>query len=194
MDRKTFIISGLAIIQLCVTSTAILMYLSFSQISDVKAVGSILGNIGTLVAFIGFGIILHLRFKALGRRKRTLALCLPFFIASSFLGGYLALGYIMPDVFGAHDRFFGTLREWSAVEGPKPATAWNVMQKLDYILFNMPAFYLINWGLFALLWFGSLDPRAPSSNRLVQFMKTGFQRKAKLRARPLNALSNEVAV
>jgi len=32
--------------------------------------------------------------------------------------------------------------------------------------------------LFALLAFGCLDPRKPSKNRVVQFLKTGFARKA----------------
>ncbi len=180
MSRKAFLIWGLVIIQFAATSRAILMYLALSKIIDVNPVGFVPGDIQMLAVIIGFGVILHLRFKTIGRRKRVLALCLPFFLASMFLGGFLTMGYIMSDVFGAHDRFFSAIPVWAEMEDPKPATPWTSMQKWDYILFSMPAFYLMNLGLFALLWFGSLDPRKPSKNRMVQFFKTGFQGSGKV--------------
>jgi len=50
--------------------------------------------------------------------------------------------------------------------------------KIKFVLYLVPAYYLGMWSLFALLWFGSLDPRTPSKNGFIRFMKHGFQRRS----------------
>ena len=178
MSRKSFLIWGLVIVQLSVTASAVLMYLSLVNIVDTKTVGGTLNDLKSVAVFISFGIILHLRLKTVGRRKRILALCLSFYVAAMFLGAFLFLGYVMLDALGGHDRYFDVIHQWAKLEDPKPAVSWTVKQRLDLVLCWVPGHYLYHWGLFALLWFGSLDPRTPSKNRFVQFFKTGFQRKA----------------
>ena len=78
---------------------------------------------------------------------------------------------------GAYDRFFDPIADWANLDDPKPVTPWTAKQRVGFVLYHVPVMYLTQLGLFALLWFGSLDPRTPSKNRFVQFMKTGFQRK-----------------
>lgn len=178
MSRKSFLILGLVIIQFTVTISAVLGYLILAEIIDAN-----INDLNLLITAIGFGVILHLRFKTVGRRKHVLALCLPFFIVSLLLGVFLAAGYLMLDIFGAHARYFNVIHEWAKLEDPKAPLSWSVAQRMDYVFFTLPAHYLQNWGLFALLWFGSLDPRTPSKSKVIQFMKTGFQRKPKKRVK-----------
>ena len=75
---------------------------------------------------------------------------------------------------GAYTRFNEAIGEWARQDDPKSLTPWSFKHKIDYILILLPMHFLGQLGLFALLWFGSLDPRKPSKNRGVQFFKTGF--------------------
>ena len=177
MSRKAFLTWGLLIISLAVISYTATMYLSLSK-TLTGASGGLINTGILLTAVAGFGLILHLRFKAIGRRKRVLGLCLMFFIASWIIGAFLMLGFVMLDIFGAHDQYFSVITSWSTMNDPTLPVSWTVGQRLDFILLSwVPAFCLLNWGLIALLWFGSLDPRTPSKNRVVQFFKTGTWRK-----------------
>jgi len=178
MTRKAFLIWGLVIIQLVVIAFAVVQYLAFSKTVDPKAYGVSLYTLTTDVAIFSFAFLLFLRFKGTGWRKKVMALCIaaPLFIVFSFIGIFLMIGYIMADIFGAHDRFFGAIYVWVQAESPKPLTPWTVMQRVEYILFLTPAFYLTNLGLFALLWFGSLDPRKPSQNRVINALKAKLAR------------------
>ena len=174
MSRKAFLIWGLAIIAFFVAAHAVISYLSLSKMIDVKTIGATAMNGIITCTILGFAIILHLRFKAIGRRKRTLALCLPFFIASIFAGGFAAVGFLMADIFGAHDKYFNVISEWAALPEPKPAPTWSTAETLNYVFLQFTSTILISyWGLFALLWFGSLDPRKPSKNAFLHFMKHG---------------------
>ena len=178
MSRKAFILWGLAIIQLAVTAHAIFMYLSLSKSINSQTIGGGLIDITRIFVLIGFCIILYLRFKTVGRRKRILALCLPFLIVSGFVGAYFMLGVYMADVFNAHDRYFNVIKEWHKTGDSTLPVSWSISQRLDYIFVAcVPVLYMGYWGFFALLWFGSLDPRTPSKNRIVQFFKTGFTEK-----------------
>ena len=177
MSRKAFLIWGLVMIQLVIIAHAVLAYLTLSKIVDVRTVGVTVIDSILIFIVMSFGIILHLRFKALGRRKRVLAFCLPSFLISVCAGGFLTFGFVMSDIFGAHDRYFNVIHEWAALPEPKPALTWTTAERLNFIFLSIiPANILGYWGLFALLWFGSLDPRTPSKNRAIQFFKTGFQR------------------
>lgn len=183
MSRKAFLIWGLAIIQFSVTLVAVAIYLSLSKVIDAKAIAPSLGIAQLLVPLFGFSFILHLRFKETGRRNRVLALCLSFYLLSLVIGTPFIFGYLMSDIFGAQDRLFGAIREWGALDDPKPASPFSTIRKLDYAIFSIPSQYLVQWGLFILLWFGCLDPRKPSKNRFIRFMKHGFRRKTESSAR-----------
>jgi len=172
MSRKSFLIWGFVIIHLNVTAYAIMMYLALSKNIDPETTGGMINDGIFLMHLVGFGAILYMRFKTIGRRKRVLALCLPFFILSGILGSFLMLGFVTLDIFGAHDRYFNVITEWSKTGDPALPVSWTVSQRLDYILLTwVPAFYLTYWGLFALLWFGSLDPRTPGKGRFGKFVK-----------------------
>jgi len=176
MSRKAFLIWGLVTISLAVMSYATMMYFSLSKIISGTDGGMIIDGI-ILSTVAAFGLILYLRFKTVARRRGILLLCLSFYIASSVIGAFLMLGLIMLDIFGAHDRYFNVILEWSKTNDPSLPVSWTVGQRLDYILLSwVPAFCMFNWGLFVLLWFGSLDPRTPSKNGFIRFMKHGFQR------------------
>ena len=180
MSRKSFLIWGLVVISVSVMLAAIIQYLAFSKIIDPKALGVNLYALVSYAGIISFATILIIRLKGISWRKKGAALCIsaPLYIVFTILGALLASGYVMLDVFGAHDRFFDAIPEWTKLSEPKSATPWTVMERIEYVLFWVPGFYLMNLGLFALLAFGSLDPRTPSKNRVVQFLKTGFLRKA----------------
>jgi hypothetical protein len=61
--------------------------------------------------------------------------------------------------------------EWSNSADPTSTARFTVKHKIDYIIVMLPLHYLTNWSLFALLWFGSLDPRTPSKGRFAKFVK-----------------------
>ena len=173
MSRKAFLIWGLVIIQFNVTLYAVATYLAFSNVIDAKAVGLPLDIVTILVVLIGFFSILFLRFKKIGRRTRVLILLAPFYIFTATASTWLTLPYhdFIVANSGAQDRFSYAIYEFSKLEGQDQSAVWTVREKIDYILILMPAHYFGNWGLFALLWFGSLDPRSPSQNKAVTFIK-----------------------
>ena len=180
MSRKAFIIWGLVIIQLSVTASAVLMYLTLSEVIGLKS------NLGivALGQFFGpiiiLGVILHLRFKQIGRRKRILAFCIFLYLFSLTTINYPAMLYNDYVVMNSdtHAQFWQAAYDWTKSDTPESMSRWTAMQKIKYVSLDLPAYYLVYWSLFALLWFGSLDPRTPSKNRIVQFFKTGFPRKA----------------
>jgi hypothetical protein len=173
MSRKAFLIWGLAIITLGVLSVGVLQFLGLSKIIDLKAVLTPYSFAQLLLPIIGFGILLHLRFKEIGRRKRTLALCLIFYILSMPYAGILSLIYndLIFENSSAQTRFYEAIGEWARQDNPKAETPWSFKHKIDYILAMMPMHILSSWNLFALLWFGSLDPRTPSKGRFAKFVK-----------------------
>ena len=184
MSRKSFIIWGLVIISLYPITVAVVQYLGLSRIIEISSAGLFLA-MGLLFGMpLAFGTLLHLRFKEIGRRKRVLALCIFLYVITLTMANPSMLynDYVIMDS-GAQTRFFEAIGTWSQTHDADTLMVWTVKQKLDYVLIMMPSAYIMNWGLFALLAFGSLDPRTPSKNRVVQFFKTGFQRKSTAVAR-----------
>jgi hypothetical protein len=186
MSRKTFLIWGLVIIQIYPIGIAVLQYLGFSRLIDVKTIGFNLAIVLVVLPLIAFVAILFVRFIEIGRRKRALLLCIPLYIALTFVGGLLTIPYTdyIITYSGAQDRFYGAISDWAEANSSQEMT-WTVKQKLDYILIMLPFAYLSQLGLFALLWFGSLDPRKPSQGRapspfrgrwLERFSKRGSRR------------------
>lgn len=133
-----------------------------------------------------FGIILHLRFKRIGRRKRTLALCVFLYLLTLIMPGPSMLynDHVVANS-GAETRLFGAIREWSQTHNANTPVVWTQKQILNYVLITFPMHFIGQWGLFALLWFGSLDPRTPGQGRapspfrgrwLERFSKRGSRR------------------
>ena len=181
MSRKSFIIWGLLIIQLSVTGVAVTQYLTFSKVIDIRELGAFLPVGQLLLPAIAVGIILHFRFKKIGHRKRTLALCMFLYLYSITMPNIPATLYSDYVIMGSdiQTRFHQAIGEWAKLDDPKSGTPWTAIQKIEYICLMLPPSYLAHWNIAALLWFGSLDPRKPSKNRVVQFFKTGFQRKSR---------------
>lgn len=179
MSRKSFLIWGLVIIHLLVLGVAIAQYLAFSKIIDLKTLAPTLALGLGLTPLILFALGLHLRFKAIGRRKRIWIATAWIFHVFLIAGSWLSYLYITTIVMesGAQERFFSAIGEWAELENPKPATPWTLKQKLDYIFVLTPTSYLSSLGFFALLWLGSLDPRTPSKTRFGQFLKNQRFRK-----------------
>ena len=178
MSRKAFLIWGFVIISLFPAFIAIVQYLSISRIIEIED-AAIFGTVALLIAtLLMFGTILNLRFKKIGRRKRILALCLFLYLFTLTMTGPSMLynEYVIANS-GAETRFFGAIGEWAKTYPSDSEVIWTEKQKLDYVLIVIPMNYLYQWGLFALLWFGSLDPRTPSKTGFIRFMKHGFQRK-----------------
>ena len=190
MSRKAFLIWGLVIVSFTPMATAAIQYLGISKIIDVKAMNQASDYLAVTYLIgipIAFGTVLHLRFKDIGRRKRILALCLSLYIISLPLTWYLSSLYAAQS--GATERFMGAIGEWANMSDPKSETPWTHKHAINYALASLPSNYLAQLGLFALLWFGSLDPRKPSKNRFVQFMKTGFERKDTPKAAEITKLA-----
>lgn len=176
MSRKAFIIWGLVIISLSPITVAVVQYLGLSRLIEIDSVGLNL-TLGTFfLTPLAFGALLHLRFKEIGRRKRILVLCIGLYLFTLTMTNPSTLynDYVIMDS-GAQTRFIEAIGEWAQTHDADSLMTWTVKQKLDYVLIMLPMSYLHNWGLFALLAFGSLDPRKPSNNRVVQFLKSGFQ-------------------
>ena len=178
MSKKAFVIWGLVIIQLYVTVRIILLYLVFSKIIDVThPVFSPALNYWPVIAF---GIILYFRSKTVVHQKRFLALSVPIYLIFTMVGVGLVYLYVTK-VYMESDaviRFHGAIGDW-ARNGTGTEMSWTLEQKLDNILALTPIIYLGNLGLFALLWFGSLDPNTPSQNQIIQRLKGALMREAK---------------
>ena len=173
MGRKAFLIWGLVIIHLLVLGVAIAQYLAFSEIIDLKALAPTLGLWLGLTPLILFSLVLHFRFKAIGRRKRIWIASVWIFSVFLLAGSWLSYFYITTVVTesGAEERFFAAIGEWAKLDDPKSATPWTLKQKLDYIFVLTPTSYLSSLGFFALLWLGSLDPRKPGNGKLQGLMR-----------------------
>lgn len=171
MSRKAFLIWGLIIIQFYVTVMAIVTYLGVSKIIDLKESGLYIGLFQLIMPISAFGSLLFMRFKSIGRKKRTLAVCLPFYLFSSIATTSMAGLYMeIVDFSGqAMMPFVNGITEGGGVK------TWI---KIKFVLYLVPAHYLGMWSLFVLLWFGSHDPRTPSKNGFIRFIKHGFARKS----------------
>lgn len=168
MSKKAFVIWGLAIIQLYVTAIALTQYLAFSKIIDVT--NPILSSALNYWPIIAFGTILYLRSKTDLHQKGFWALSIPLYLVFSGIGAglvYLYLTGIYMESEGAN-RFVDAIHDWAKNNETGTEMSWTVKQKLDNILVLIPVSYLGNLGLFALLWFGSLDPNTPSQNQNIQ--------------------------
>jgi len=161
MSRKAFLIWGLAIITLSILSVSVVQFLVISKIIDLKAIAAPFSFSQLLLPIIGFGTLLFLRFKEIRRRKRTLVLCIIFYVLALPFAGILILPYFdyILENSGAMTRFHEAIGEWARQDHPKAETPWSFKHKIDYILAMMPVSILSNWALFALLWFGCLDPQ-----------------------------------
>ncbi len=201
MSRKSFLIWGLAIIIIIPLATAAVRLLALSDIipNDEsldfmnQASGAILLAHLTLVPLF-FGVIIYLRFKEIGRRKRTLAVCLLLF-AFAFLFSVTpnALTSFYDDHMikdsGTMTRFWDALAETGKQGTSKSDSPWTLKHAIDFSLIHLLGDFISQIGLFALLAFGSLDPRTPSKNRVIQFFKTGF----KFKDRPKTAKVTKLA-
>ena len=184
MNRKAFLIWGLVIISFYPIASAITGFLALSNIIDAKRAATNLVFTCLIGVTFAFGVVLHLRFKKIGRRKRILTLCIFLYMLSLTITPFnlatLYNDYIVTNS-AAYARFHAALGEWTKSDIMTNTSPWSLKHKIDYILVMLPGHYLVQIGLFALLWFGSLDPRIPSKSKIIQFMKTGFQRKSKNR-------------
>jgi len=188
MSRKAFLIWGLAIITLGVLNASIMHLLVLSKVIDFEAVKIPFTFAQLLLPIIGFGTLLGLRFIEIGRRKRTLFLCLLFcFFSMPYAGIFSHLYFdLIFENSDALTRFNEAIGEWARQDDPKAETPWSFKHKIDYILAMMPMHILSSWNLFALLWFGSLDPRKPSKNAFIHFMKHGRFRAGEEKKRVMN--------
>ena len=190
MSRKAFLIWGLAIISFAPIITAVVQFLGLSKIiphgqstAFIKQAAIYLAPVYLIGIPLSFGTIFYLRFKEIGRRKRFWALFMFFFMCNLMLlpitPNFLVTFYdnhIVKDS-GAMTRFWAAAVESSKQTPHQSVTPWTFKHVLDFVLINLPSQFLAQISFFAFLWFGNLDPRTPSKNRFVQFMKTGFQRK-----------------
>jgi len=164
MSRKAFILWGLALIHAYLLVWAIGMYLVLSMTIHKDLFFSQLSFLFFLTLFFGFGALLWKRFETIGRRKRALAWCALFYVGAWLFTVIYAAFYPMDFIINeaAHDKFFDHIYTWKENGGTGPL--WTPMQKIEYILFGqMPSRYFGIWPLFALLWFGNRDPKAPIS-------------------------------
>ena len=176
MSRKRFLIWGLGLIHAYLILWAIGLYLMLSKIIPSDLFVLKLSALFALTLFFGFGVLLWKRFKTTGRRKLTLIWCTLFYVVAWLFTVIFVALYPFDIIFyeAAHDKFFSHIRTWHENGGSGPL--WTPMQKIEYILVGqIPSRYFGIWPLFALLWFGSRDPKAP----LPFFGKTKSKRASK---------------
>jgi len=158
MSRKAFVLWGLGLFHAYLLIIAIVAYMVISKIIPRDILRSAL-NPGTLLSIAliaSYGVILWKRFNVVGRRKRTLIWCFIFYLVATALGSFMVMFYL-----DAADFVSNAMMPFvhANLEGGVP-TVWI---KMRFTLYLIPGFYLGNWGLFALLWFGNRDPKAPIS-------------------------------
>ena len=158
MSRKAFIIWGLGLINTYALGKALLTYLTFSNIIELEALQTSLWPISSFfdALWIIFGVVLWKRLRASGYPIRTFFLCFLFGIAAFTLSVFPVIAF--HDVAGFHTHALMPIVDAKGA-GSDPTVWMNV--KIS--LYMLSAFYIQQWGLFALLWFGSRDPKAPNS-------------------------------
>ena len=190
MSRKAFLIWGVVVLSSAPIATAIIQILAFSEFIDHSQSAEFMNQASVFLAIAHlfgfppvFGTILYLRLKEIGRRKSIVGLCtfLFIFIFITYVTTPSILATLYDDHIvqdsGAVTRFWAASAEWARQTDPQTSTPWTLKQICDFILITTPMHFLNQWGLFALLWFGTLDPRTPSKNGFTRFMKHGFQGK-----------------
>ena len=107
MSRKAFLIWGLMIISCLPVFIAASQYLGVSRIIDLNKAAVVSAILSFIVVPFLFGIILNLRFKLIGRRKRILALCIFLFLITLIMPGPAMLynDHVVANS-GAESRFF----------------------------------------------------------------------------------------
>jgi len=162
MSRKAFVIWGLGLIHAYLFVWAIGMYLTLSRVIPSDLFHSKLSFLIFLTLFFGFGALLWKRFGTIERRKRRLAWCALFYVVSWLFTMIFIAPHIGDFIYNqaASDKFFDHIYTWNKNGGVGPL--WSPLQKIEYILFGqIPSRYFGIWPLFALLWFGSRDSKAP---------------------------------
>jgi len=158
MSRKAFVLWGLGLFHAYLLIIAIVAYMVISKIIPRDILRSALnpGPLLSIALMASYGVILWKRFNVVGRRKRTLIWCFIFYLVATALGSFMVMFYL-----DAADFASNAMMPFvhASLEGGVP-TVWI---KMRFTLYLIPGFYLGNWGLFALLWFGSRDPKAPIS-------------------------------
>lgn len=159
MSKKTFVLSGLALLHAYFLLIATAQYLAISRALPVEKMAAV-SNLLVLGLFLSFGALLHVRFKAIGRRKRHLVWCTLFCLASYIIGGMIAVLYIF-----AADAVTDT--QWEQVRAISQGLDVTLWMNLKFVLYLVPLSYILSWGLFALLWFGARTPKdkQPSADR-----------------------------
>jgi len=182
MSRKAFILWGLALIHLHILTITILQYLALSQIISIEvfksyAPAGVLLLLGAVI--ISFGLVLWKKLKAKRAKKiGTLALCFLFIVTSFGVSGPLVMLYTET---GLYSNTTGQLyKEVGAFfKNGGTGNPWNMRQTLTFVSAQIPASYIAMWGFFALLAFGSMDPKHPNS--IWQKLKRSMKRAPKIR-------------
>jgi hypothetical protein len=151
MSKKTFILSGLLLIHLHFLLIATAQYLAISRALPVEKMAAV-SNLLVLGLFLSVGALLHVRFKAIGRRKRHIIWCTLFYLASLIIGGMVAVLYI-----SAAEAVTDT--HWEGVRAISQGLDVTIWMDLKFVLYLAPVSYIVSWGFFALLWFGARTPK-----------------------------------
>jgi len=169
MSRKAFLIWGLVIFHLVVALMGIAANLTLSRLIDFTAISSYIFLAPLIMPILAFGPMLYFRLRSVGRRRRVLLACLLFYVLSFIIGSAAVMPYLQ--IVGFQARGLDPIV--FALAGEQPITTW---MKMRFTLILCSAYYVILWGFFALLWFGSLDPRKPSQNRVFNALEEKLAR------------------
>ena len=156
MSRNRFVIWGMGFFLLFLLSMATLTFLLISKIIPIDALNPAVPLFLYLILPIGFSIILWKRFSAIGRSKLTLIPCFIFIVLATVRGGWLTSLYL-----DASDFVGNAMMPivYAAIDG-NDVTVW---MRAKYTLYLLLGTFIVNWGFFALLSVGSMDPKAPNS-------------------------------
>lgn len=170
MSRKRFLIWGLGLIHLYILTGASGMYLAGSNITSYEITKDVF-SVLYLFILVAFTVLLWKRFKQIGRKKRTLIWCALFYVIATVIGmSVLSLSNYFEFMIYETGFFDRSLASFKSTGAP------SFLIKIELILRLLPAFYIVQWGLFALLWFGSRDPKAPTGpNWFTRFKRAPKQ-------------------
>jgi len=171
MSRKRFLIWGLGLIHLYVSVMAVMSYLYISRTVPIEVAETALSpaSICNITLIVTFGILLWKRFRRIGQRKRTLIWCLLFHLVAVCIAVFPITVYLNTSEFFSNAMMSIVNTRVAGDE----VTFW---MNVRFVLYLVPGFYLGNWGLFALLWFGSRDPKAPTGpNWFTRFKRAPKQ-------------------
>ena len=168
MTRKTFILTGLFLIALVPLYMGLRCFLFLSQIIQMDSIANTHLPLFLIAAVpLGFGVLLWLRLRYIGKTRTFTGLCIFGFFVTLLLSYKLNLsGDLIPffDIKNPNERILAEITAWQNA-GSEGELSISLRPRIEMAMLSGGNYLLLNWFLFVVLYFGALGPRPPRDRK-----------------------------